>query len=158
MEFGQTIHHWPLAVFLRSDPLAYPVVESVHLVGLALLFGSVVVVDLRILGASRHISLQQLARHALPWTVLAFLVVAVSGALLFVAHAADLVGNAAFFLKLGLIGLAGLNAALFHRGPYAQVSAWDVGRPAPTSARLMAGISIVTWVSVIICGRWIAYA
>jgi len=158
MEFGQTLHQWPLAVFLRSNPLAYPIVESMHLIALALLFGSLMVVDLRILGASRHMSLQQLARHALPWTLIAFAMAAVSGVLLFVAHAADLVGNSAFLLKLGLICLGGINASLFHFGPYARVSAWDVSSPAPASARLLAGVSMVIWMSVIVCGRWIAYA
>ncbi len=157
MEFGQTIHQWPLAAFLRRDPLAYPIVESVHLVALALLFGSLMVLDLRILGVSRQLSLRQLARHVLPWTLIAFAVVVISGALLFVAHAADLVGNSMFISKLVLIGLAGINAALFHVGPYVQVASWDVARVAPMNARLLAGMSVIIWIAVIVCGRFIAY-
>ncbi len=157
MEIGQTIHQWPLALYLRSDPLAYPIVESFHLVGLAMLFGSVILVDLRVLGGSRMLPLSQLARHALPWTWGAFAVVAASGVLLFVAHAADLVGSRAFLLKLVLIVLAGINAALFHAGPYARVASWDVGSVAPIRARVMAGVSILLWMGIIVCGRFIAY-
>lgn len=155
---GQAIHEWPLAIFLRRNPIAYPTVESVHLIALALLFGSIVMVDLRILGVSRDMSVQKLARHALPWTVGAFVLVALSGVLLFIAHADELVSSSTFLVKLGLIGLAGINAILMHVGPYAQVVQWDVATPAPVQARFMAATSIAIWISVIVCGRWLAYA
>lgn len=158
MDIGQAIHQLPLGVFLRSNPFAYPLIESLHLIAMAVLFGSVLVVDIRILGASRHLPMRALARHALPWTMLAFLVVAATGSLLFVAHAAELIGNRVFMLKLGLITLAGTNAAMFHTGPYVSVAAWDTGVPAPPAARLMAGASMLIWSGVIVCGRWIAYA
>ena len=157
MDIGQAIHDLPLAVFLRSNAIAYPLVESLHLVSIALLFGSIVVVDIRILGLSRNLSLRQLARHALPWTMLAFLGAAATGSLLFLAHAADLIGNRVFLGKLALISLAGTNAVMFHTGPYVNVAAWDVGLQAPPSARVMAAASIVLWIGVIFCGRWIAY-
>ena len=124
---------------------------------LALLFGSVAVVDLRILGFSRALPLRQLASHALPWTVLAFIGAAATGSLLFMAHAADLIGNRVFIAKLCLIGLAGANAVMFHTGPYVNVAAWDVGVAPPLSARVMAAASMLMWVGVIFCGRWIAY-
>lgn len=158
MDIGQAIHHLPLAVFLRTNAIAYPLVESLHLVSIALLFGSVVVVDMRILGLSRNLSLRQLARHALPWTVLAFLGAAATGSLLFLAHAADLIGNRVFMAKLALISLAGTNAVMFHTGPYVNVAAWDMGLPAPLSARVMAAASLLIWIAVIFCGRWIAYS
>ena len=158
MDIGQAIHQLPLAVFLRTNAIAYPLVESLHLVSIALLFGSVAVVDLRILGLSRNLSLRQLARHALPWTVIAFLGAAATGSLLFLAHAADLIGNRVFIAKLALISLAGANAVMFHTGPYVNVAAWDVALKAPASARALAAASLLTWIAVIFCGRWIAYA
>ena len=157
MDIGQAIHQLPLAVFLRTNALAYPLVESLHLVSIALLFGSIAVVDLRILGLSRNLSLRQLARHVLPWTVLAFLGAAASGSLLFLAHAAELIGNRVFIAKLAVISLAGANAVMFHTGPYVNVAQWDIGLQAPVSARIMAGASLALWVTVIFCGRWIAY-
>ena len=158
MEIGQAIHQLPLAVFLRTNPWAYPTVETLHLVSIALLFGSIIVVDVRVLGISKNISMRQLARHALPWTVLAFFGAAATGSLLFTAHAADLIGNRTFLIKLCLISVAGMNAAMFHTGPYVHVANWDIGLPAPASARAMAAVSIATWIAVIACGRWIAYA
>ena len=158
MDIGQAIHQLPLAVFLRSNPWAYPAVETVHLVSIALLFGSIAVVDLRILGLSKSLPVRQLARHALPWTVFAFCGAAATGSLLFMAHAADLIGNRTFLIKLGFIMLAGVNAAMFHTGPYASVAQWDTAASAPASARVMAAASIVLWMAVIGCGRWIAYA
>ncbi len=157
MDIGQAIHQLPLAVFLRTNALAYPLTESLHLVSIALLFGSVAVVDLRILGLSRTLPLRQLAQHALPWSVLAFMGALATGSLLFLAHAADLIGNRVFIAKLGLIFLAGINAVMFHTGPYVNVAAWDVGVPPPMSARIMAAASMLMWVGVIFCGRWIAY-
>ena len=158
MELAQAIHQLPLAVFLRSNALAYPLAESAHLVSIALLFGSIAVVDARIIGLSRSLSLRQLAQHALPWTLLAFGGAVATGSLLFIAHAADLIGNRVFLFKLLLISLGGVNALMFHTGPYTTVAAWDSGAPPPASARIMAAASILIWISVIVCGRWIAYA
>ena len=158
MDIGQVIHQLPLAVFLRTNAWAYPTLESLHLIAIALLFGSIVVVDARILGLTRSLPLRELARHALPWSLLAFAGAAATGSLLFVAHAADLIGNRVFIAKLGLISLAGANAALFHTGPYVSVAAWDVGVAPPPGARAMALASIMIWIAVVVCGRWIAYA
>ncbi|MFN0160986.1 MAG: DUF6644 family protein [Burkholderiales bacterium] len=155
---GQTLSDLPLAVFLRGSAWAYPTLETVHLIAIALLFGSIVVVDLRILGLSRDLSLTRLAAHALPWTLAAFALAAASGLLLFIAHAADLIGNRVFLIKVGLIMAAGANAALFHTGPWGSVAQWDTRASAPSGARVMAAASIILWVGVITCGRWIAYA
>ncbi|MBL8376479.1 MAG: hypothetical protein JNM79_01260 [Burkholderiales bacterium] len=155
---GRTLSDLPLAVFLRGSAWAYPTLETVHLVAIALLFGSIVVVDLRILGLTRDLPAKRLAAHALPWTLAAFALAVVSGLLLFIAHAADLIGNRVFLVKVGLIMAAGGNAAMFHSGPWGSVARWDTGVSAPPGARVMAAASIILWVGVIACGRWIAYA
>ena len=158
MEVGQALHALPLAVWMRTVPWAYPTVETTHIAALALLFGSVVVVDLRVLGVSKALPLTLLARHTLPFTVLAFTLAAGTGSLLFLAHADELVSNRVFVAKMLLISAAGMNAAVFHTGPYARVAAWDVGAGAPVAARFCAGLSILLWIAVIVCGRWLAYA
>jgi hypothetical protein len=155
---AQALHDMPLAAALRGVPWLYPTVETVHIACIALLFGSIAVVDLRLLGVSRGLPVKALARHALPFTVLAFLGAALSGSLLFLAHAADLINNRMFIYKLGLITLAGVNAAIFHTGPYAKAAQWDVGQATPGSAKLCAALSLLLWLAVIACGRWIAYA
>ena len=158
MGIGQALHALPLAVWIRTSAWAYPAVETVHIVALALLFGSIVVVDLRVLGVSRTLPLTLLARHALPFTLLAFLLAVATGSLLFLAHADDLIGNRVFILKMLLISFAGVNAAMFHVGPYVQVASWDSGVAAPAPAQACAAVSIMLWLGVIACGRWIAYA
>ena len=156
MEVGQALAGMPLAAWMRGVTWAYPVVETVHIVALACLVGSIAVVDLRVLGFSKALPAAALMRHVLPFSVAAFCLVAASGLLLFLAHANDLVGNRVFLLKMGLICAAGTNAALFHTGSWARPDTW--GERAPLPARAIAAVSLAIWVSVITCGRWIAYA
>ena len=151
----------PFAVWLRASAWAYPVCEMLHLAGMALLFGSIVVVDLRLAGLGRQLPVTLLLRHTLPATLVGFLLILVSGALLFVAHADDLIGNRAFLVKLVLIALGLANAAWFHAGPYRSLHAghgsWETARAPPPVARTCAVLSLVTWVLVIFAGRLIAY-
>jgi len=100
---------------------------------------------------------RDLARLTLPWSIGALLLVVPSGLLLFLSDAQSVLQNPAFVLKLGLLALAGLNAAAFHLGPYQRVKEWEVGRTLPSSARLHAALSLGLWVGVIGCGRMIAY-
>jgi hypothetical protein len=135
----------------------YPAVETVHLVGIALLVGSVAMFDLRLLGFSKAIPIPALARHLLPWTLGALLLVVPSGLMMFSAHAGDFVANPVFLLKMGLLLTAGVNAAAFHMGSYARVAEWERDLPAPGGARLHAAGSLALWVAVIACGRLLAY-
>jgi hypothetical protein len=135
----------------------YPSVEIVHLVGIATLVGSIVVLDLRLLGISRSLSVRRLAKHVLPWTLASFALIVPSGFAMFAAHASELISNPAFLLKLSLIGLAGVNAALFHTGAYRSVDRWDVDIAPPLAARVAGAASLLIWISVIACGRLLAY-
>ena len=142
---------------LRESLWAYPITETLHIVGLATLYGSVLIVDLRLLGLNRSLPVSRLARHALPWTVGAFLLVMVTGLLMFTAHAEDFLTNRVFIVKLGLIATAGVNAALLHTGVMRTVAAWDVNVMPPSRVRLTAVFSILLWTTVIACGRLLAY-
>jgi hypothetical protein len=93
----------------------------------------------------------------LPWARASLLVIVPTGGLMFVAHATEFAGNPAFRLKLLLLVLAGLNAAVFHLRPFRQVAGWDRGSPAPWPARLAACLSLALWTGVIACGRLLAY-
>jgi len=135
----------------------YPSVEIVHIVGFAILVGSVAMFDLRVLGLSRGISVRALSRHLLPWSIGALVLIVPSGLLMFSAHASDFLGNRAFQLKMGLLVAAGMNAAWFHTGPYTSVKSWDVDAPAPMAAKLSVALSLALWLGVIICGRLLAY-
>ena len=139
----------------------YPSVEIVHIVGIGLLFGSIVVFDLRLLGLARDIPVKRLARHVLPWSAGSFLLIVPSGLLMFTAHATEFIDSEVFVIKMLLIMAAGVNAGLFHTITFRTADVWDAEEmrklPPPPSARLAGGLSLLIWISVIACGRLLAY-
>ncbi|MHC8305532.1 DUF6644 family protein [Pseudomonas sp. PB3P13] len=151
------LHDSPLGAAMRGDLWLYPLVEVAHIIGFAVLVGSVVMFDLRVLGLSKAIAVTALARHLLVWSLAALLLIVPAGLMMFSAHPHDFASNTIFILKLGLIATAGINAALFHVGVYRTVGKWNVNVPAPTLAKGQALLSIALWFSVIFCGRLLAY-
>jgi hypothetical protein len=135
----------------------YPSVEAVHIIGIAVLVGSILVLDLRLLGFSRSLPVRRLAAHVLPWSAASFALIVPSGLAMFVAHAGELMANPVFPVKIGLILLAGANAGIFHAGVFRGAAQWDVDVVPPIAARAAAGLSLVLWLSVIACGRLLAY-
>jgi hypothetical protein len=136
-------------VWLSASPWAYPALEVLHLVGVAMLLGSLVVLELRVWGAGRTLELGALARLALPVSLCGFGIVVLAGLGLFAAHPGEMLANRAFVIKMGLVFAAGLNAAAFHaRGGLQKVDG---------IARAQTLLSLGLWIAVIICGRWIAY-
>jgi hypothetical protein len=154
---GNPIEGLAIAKAMREYLWLYPAVEIVHIVGFAILVGSVVMFDLRVLGLSKAVPVRALARHLLPWSVGALLLIVPTGLLMFSAHAADFLGNRAFQLKMALLLAAGINAAIFHTGPYQSVAAWDTNAAAPAGAKASVALSIAIWIAIIACGRLLAY-
>lgn len=146
-----------IASAMRNSIWLFPTVETVHIFGFAVLVGAIVMFDLRVLGISKRISVRLLARHLLPWSIAALLLIVPTGILMFASEASDLVGNRAFVVKMLLLMLAGTNAAAFHLGAFRNAEQWDQNTPAPAGAKLHAVASIVIWAAVITCGRMIAY-
>jgi hypothetical protein len=147
----------PLSIFLRESVWAYPALETAHIIGIALVFGSILAFDLRILGRHGSLPLDTLGRHLLPWVWIGFVVNAASGILLFVSNPIEFAANPALQAKLGLIALAGLNAAYFQWRIAPEMAAWNIEVPAPAAARMSAILSIVLWLAVITAGRMMAY-
>ena len=145
------------ATAMRQWLWLYPIIEILHILGFVVLVGSAAMFDLRLLGFSRQLPVTGMERHLLTWARLSVLVIVPTGGLMFVAHAAEFAGNSAFRLKLVLLVLAALNAALFHLRPFRQVAGWDHGTRAPLAARVAAGLSLMLWTGVIACGRLLAY-
>jgi hypothetical protein len=139
----------------------YPSVETVHIVGIGLLFGSIAVLDFRLLGFSRNIPVKKLAAHVLPWTIGSFALIVPSGFLMFTAHATEFIESEVFLLKMGLILAGFVNAGVFHTTVFRSADVWDAEDmrklPPPPSVRASAAISLVLWIAVIACGRLLAY-
>jgi len=142
---------------MRDSLWLFPLVETVHIIGFSILVGSLVAFDLRLLGVSKRLSVRLLARHLLPWSLAALLLIVPTGVMMFASEATDLVDNAAFVVKMVLLMLAATNAAAFHLGVFRNAALWDQNAPSPTGAKLHAVASLLIWVGVITCGRMIAY-
>jgi hypothetical protein len=135
--------------WIASHRWLYPALEVVHIVGIALLLGSLVLVELRLLGFGSALPMAALGRFGLRLSVAAFCTAAASGAFLFLSQAEELVSNRPFLVKVGLLLVAGANAWWFHRrGGLDRVDA---------IARSQTLLSLGLWLAIIICGRWIAY-
>jgi len=146
-----------LAGAMREWLWLYPIVEILHIIGLAVLVGAAVSFDFRLLGVSRTLSVTALAHHLLPWARASLLFIVPSGLMMFIAHASEFATNPAFQLKLTLLAAAGLNATAFHLRTFRTVAAWDRGAPAPSAAKISAILSLLLWSGVITCGRLLAY-
>jgi hypothetical protein len=135
--------------WIASNPIAYPALEVLHIVGIALLLGNLVLLELRVWGHAPELPMRPLARLALRLSMGGFALIVVSGLLMFASRPDELINNRTFLVKMGLIQLAGLNAAWFHARD-------GLGR-ADATARVQTLVSTGLWLAVIICGRWIAY-
>ena len=136
--------------WIVSHPFAYPALEVVHIVGIALLLGNLVLFEMRVWGFGPELPVQPLARLALGLSLLGFALIGASGLLMFAGQPAELLANRIFVIKMGLVMLAGLNAAWFHARGSLQLL--------DREARVQTVVSTGLWLAVIICGRWIAYA
>jgi len=146
------------SVGLHESRYAYDLIESVHVWTLCLFFGLAVMFDLRLLGwTMRSVPVSEVARRLLPWTVLGFVVMVITGTLLFTAIPVRTYQNIFFRTKMVMLLLAGLNVWIFHSGVYRRVTTWDVASAPPRAARVAGALSLVLWVCIVLSGRMIAY-
>lgn len=144
--------------WMRVSVKAAPVVEAVHVMAIALLFGTILIVDLRLLGLpNTQRSFTRVSDELLRLTWAAFVVAAITGAVLFAANAATYFDNTAFRWKMLALLLAGVNMAVFQFWTFRTVAAWDRNAPPPPSARAAGALSILLWTTVIFLGRWIGF-
>jgi hypothetical protein len=156
-----TIKGWPISAVVRGDipgtEWLFPMIETLHVMALTMVLGTIAMVDLRLLGvASRESAVSQLSRELLPWTWAAWCIAAVFGTLMFMSNATTYAANLQFRLKFVCMGLAALNMLSFHFGPYRRVALWDSGEP-PASAKLAGALSLSLWIGVVFFGRWTGF-
>jgi len=155
----QALEATPWGTAVRESTWLFPTIESVHVLALVLVVGSIMVVDLRLLNlASRQRSVRELTDDVLPWTWTAFVCAALTGSLLFSSSAVRYSGIWQFEVKMCLLVLAAINMAIFHLGAFRSVAQWDraPSRP-PLAARLAGGISLAIWRVIGALGRWVGF-
>jgi hypothetical protein len=153
------LESWPVSEGIRQSSWMFPAVECVHVIAITLVVGSVMIVDLRVLGVtSARKSVTELSWDVLPWTWGVFLIAVISGAFMFAAKAHAYFSNTPFQLKILLMAAAGLNMVFFHFVPFKSIRRWDHGAPAPVLAKLSCGLSLTFWILVVAMGRWIGFS
>jgi hypothetical protein len=142
---------------IRESDWLFPTIETVHVFALVLVVGTIMTVDLRLLGfANKERPFSQVASEMLPWTWAAFAIAALAGLLMFSSKALTYYSNIPFRLKMVCLVLAGINMATFHWLGTRHLQAWDHGRP-PRAARLAGGASLLLWTTIVAAGRWIGF-
>jgi len=154
----QQLEYSGIGTFIAESAWAFPTIETLHVISLVTVLGTIFVVDLRLLGlTSNKFAVTTASRDALPWTWGAFVCAAITGLLLFVSKASSYVENTYFLLKLVTIALAGLNMMYFHFVTWRTVGEWDRDVPVPTMVKVSGALSLVFWILVVFFGRAIGF-
>jgi hypothetical protein len=147
---------WSIA--LHESLFVYPLVETTHVLSLILFVGTVSFVDLRLLGlVFRDVPISQVTARLLPWTIVGFFLIGVSGVLLFYAIPVRTYSSVFFRVKLIMLVVAGINAGLFHLRVKREGPDWDSAAKPPFRVRMTGAVSLFSWATVIVMGRMIAY-
>ncbi len=158
LDFAVWLSETKWSIALHESLYLYPWIESTHVLSICLFFGTLLFVDLRLTGkVFNNLSVVDVNRKVLPLTLFGFLVMSVTGLLLFYAIPVRNYQNIFFRIKILLIVIAGINAFFFHRRMSKEAKVWDKDSSIPSSMKNSAITSLVLWSSVIISGRMIAY-
>lgn len=143
---------------MRNSLWLFDITETAHTLGIVLVAGTIMLLDLRLLGRGlRAEPVSHVVSRTVPWTLAGFVMMFLTGAWLFASEATKLYHSPAFRIKMILLAFAGLNALVFHATIYRSAAAWDEARVAPLRARLAGLFSLLLWIGVIAAGRSIAY-
>jgi hypothetical protein len=135
----------------------FPCFESLHVLALTVVVGSVAMMDLRLLGiGSKNRAVSELTSSMLPWTWSAFAVALCAGLLLFSSKASTYYNNIPFRVKMVCMLFAAVNMLVFHLFTARNISAWDYGKPVP-AARVAGAVSLALWITIVATGRWIGF-
>jgi hypothetical protein len=147
-----------LAARIRDSLFLFPLLESIHVFGLALVFGTIAIIDLRLLGiASIERPFQRMASDILKWTWAAFALTAATGALMFITNATVYYHNFYFRTKMLLLVLTGINMLVFELTAGRTIHSWNTAPTTPRVGKAVAALSLVMWIGVIFMGRLIGF-
>jgi hypothetical protein len=151
------LEHRPFAISIAESTWLFPIIETVHVLALTVVVGSVAMMDLRLLGVgSKDRAASEVIASTLPWAWSSFAVAVTAGSLLFSSKAATYYVNLPFRIKVACLALAGVNMLIFHLVTARGMAAWDRGTP-PPAARLAAALSLTLWIVIVATGRWIGF-
>jgi hypothetical protein len=158
LQFVSWLNDLPWSVAIREGNFSFPIIETCHILALGASFGTIMWVDLRLMGFTmRSQPVSEVVEQLEPWAILGFVLMFISGGLLFFSEPLKAYTTLAFRIKMILIVLAGFNIWFFHRGIYKTIQQWDTAEILPWQARLVGFSSMVLWLGIIVAGRWTAY-
>ncbi|HJO11454.1 MAG: hypothetical protein QGG67_11930 [Gammaproteobacteria bacterium] len=151
------VENWPISWEIGGTSW-FPFLESIHVIAATFVVGSILMVDLRLMGlAAVRYKISTLSKELLPWTWGAFVVAIITGLGMFITRAASHVVNPAFQWKVVLLLLAGINMAYFHFQVYKNIARWDTETVTPTQLKMIGSLSLFLWAGVMLAGRWVGH-
>jgi hypothetical protein len=154
----EKIEYSGIGTYIAESTWAFPTLETLHVIFFVVVLGTILVVDLRMIGAtSNRFAITKAAKDTLPWTWGAFILAGITGSLIFVSKASSYMANPWFIAKMVTMALAGLNMLYFHFVTWKSVDQWDKGVATPGAVKAAGYISLVLWVGVVFFGRAIGF-
>lgn len=158
ISWAEWLQNMALATAIRESTLAYPVILSLHLTGMALFGGMILMTDLRLLGiAMTRRPVSEVIQGLRPWKHLGLTLVVTCGMLLAWSKLASYAVNPFFHLKLTLLLLVAIHALVFRKSVYRNAKELDQSPVIPGRAKVAAVISLALWIGLVSAGRWIGY-
>ena len=158
MAIAQAIENSAIGGAIRDSLLAGPIINVFHVIGVALVFGTISIVDLRLLGIpSNARSLKVVSHDLLKWTWAGFALAVVTGTLMVTANATTFAVNNEIKWKFVFLALAGVNMFVYELITAKNAHLWDKNVPVPLAGKLAGAFSLIFWITVIFLGRWIGY-
>jgi hypothetical protein len=160
--FLTSLQELPFSLAIRGETPGsewdFAIVETLHVLALVCVFGSIALLDLRLLGwHSRGASITRMTRNIVPVTWVAWLCAAITGTMLFMAKGVAYINLPEFQLKFLMMALAAANMLVFHFGAYRSIERWDTAQVPPPAARRAGALSLALWIAVLFFGRWIGF-
>ena len=154
----ERIEYSGVGTYIAESTWAFPTLETLHVIALVTVLGTIFVVDLRMLGlTSNKFAITKTANDTLPLTWGAFVLATITGLLLFVSKASSYVINPYFLWKMAMLALAGLNMMYFHFITWRTVDHWDRDASMPVSVKVAGALSLFFWLLVVFFGRAIGF-
>src|SRR6266700_674542 len=158
LQFFKILDKRAIGTQIRESSLLFPVIEGIHVLALAVSVGLILISDLRLIGVVlRKRSASEVWEQFFPWMTSGFVVMFITGFLLFWSHALAAYNSIAFRAKLVLLILSAVNAVVYHTTVYRKMDLWDTAPVPPAGARFAGWISLIFWAGIITMGRIMAY-